>query len=123
MKVLVCMLFLHLIDDYKLQGWLASAKCKDWWKQNAPNEKYKNDYIIALIEHAFMNSFMIHIPIYIWLYRNEFVLAFTILLSTIFHSVVDNAKANKRSINLIQDQLAHLLWIIVIWFGYLLGGL
>lgn len=120
MKVLLCMIFLHLIDDYKIQGWLASAKCKDWWKQNVPDEKYKNDYIIALIEHSFMNSFMIHIPIYIWLCKNEFVLAFTVLLSTISHYVVDNAKANHKKINLIQDQAVHLVWIVVIWLGYIL---
>lgn len=26
MKVLLCMIYLHLIDDYKMQGWLALQK-------------------------------------------------------------------------------------------------
>lgn len=34
--IFLLMIFLHIIDDYKLQGWLASAKQKKYWKENAP---------------------------------------------------------------------------------------
>lgn len=51
--VLTAMLFCHIIDDYVLQGWLATGKQKDWWKTNAPDKLYKYDYIMALAEHAF----------------------------------------------------------------------
>lgn len=112
MKVLLCMIFLHLIDDYKLQGILANFKQKEWWKQNAPYEKYKYDYIVALFEHAFMNSFMIHIPIYLWICKNELALTVTIIISTILHAIVDNGKSNKKIYNLFQDQFVHILWII-----------
>ena len=37
--VFVCMIFCHIIDDYYLQGWLASAKQKIWWEKNAPDPK------------------------------------------------------------------------------------
>ena len=43
--LLLGMLFCHIVDDYYLQGWLASAKQKSWWEKNAPDELYKNDYI------------------------------------------------------------------------------
>lgn len=118
MKVLLCMIYLHLIDDYVLQGWLANAKCKKWWQDNCPDKKYSKDYIIALIEHAFMNSFLIHIPIYLWVYQNEIILGITILIATIYHAYIDNKKANKREINLIEDQLYHILYVISIWVIY-----
>ena len=121
MKVLLCMIFLHLLDDYKIQGILADLKFRDWWINNRlTQKKYDKDYIIALIEHGFMNSFLIHIPVYIWYTKNMVVLTIGILLSTIFHAFVDNKKANERSINLIQDQLSHIVYIILIWIIYLL---
>lgn len=115
------MIFLHLLDDYKIQGILADLKCRNWWINNRlTQEKYDKDYIIALIEHGFMNAFLIHIPVYIWYTKNMVLLTIGILLSTIFHAIVDNKKANDRSINLIQDQLLHIVYIIFIWVIYLL---
>jgi hypothetical protein len=64
--LLIGMLFFHIADDYYLQGFLASAKQKSWWEKNYPNPLYKNDYIIALVEHAFSWTVMIHIPIIIY---------------------------------------------------------
>lgn len=124
MKVLLCMIFLHLIDDYKLQGILASFKQKKWWKDNAPDEKYKHDYIIALIEHGFMNAFLVHIPIYIWLCKNEPILFVSIFLFATIHAIIDDWKANDKTINLIQDQVLHILLIIIWWIPFtLFGGL
>lgn len=57
--LLLGMLFLHLVDDYYLQGWLASAKQKSWWEKNSPDKLYSHDYIMALCEHAFSWTFMI----------------------------------------------------------------
>lgn len=122
MKVLICMLFFHLIDDYTLQGWLASAKSKDWWKKNCPDEKYKNDYKIALIEHSFMNSFAIHIPIFIWCCKNEIVLSLSIIMATLWHCYIDNLKANIKCFNLIQDQIMHIVFIIILWSIYYFLG-
>lgn len=39
--VYLLMIFCHIIDDYNLQGWLASAKQKEWWKKNAPEKLYE----------------------------------------------------------------------------------
>ena len=47
--LLLGMLFLHIVDDYYLQGFLASAKQKSWWEKNEPNKMYSKDYIIALL--------------------------------------------------------------------------
>ncbi len=122
MKVLLCMIYLHLIDDYKMQGWLASAKSKNWWITNSPypTEKYEYDYIIALLEHGFMNSFMVHIPVYLWLCQNEKILLISVLIFAIIHSFIDYLKANCKMINLIQDQIIHIV-LIVIWWAYFRG--
>ena len=57
--ILFSMLFLHLIADYNLQGVLAQFKQKKWWKENYPDATYKNDWMIALVEHSFMWSFLV----------------------------------------------------------------
>lgn len=49
--ILITMIFCHIVDDYYLQGWLASAKQKSWWKKNAPDDLYKHDYLMALFMH------------------------------------------------------------------------
>ena len=122
MKVLLCMFFMHLVDDYKLQGILAKLKCKNWWIINSPypREKYEHDYIIALLEHGFMNSFMVHIPIYLWLCQNEIVLSASVLIFAAIHAFIDHLKANCKMTNLIQDQIIHIV-LIVIWWAYFRG--
>lgn len=119
MKVLLCMIFLHLLDDYKIQGILANLKCRQWWiDNNLTQKKYKYDYIIALLEHGFMNAFFIHIPIYIWYTQNIILITIGIFISTLFHAIIDDYKANDRIINLIQDQLCHIGFIILLWANY-----
>ena len=119
--ILFAMIFCHLYADYNMQGILASFKQKEWWKENYPNKLYKNDWIISLIEHAFMWSFVTHIPlIYMW-WGNESALVTIggiIGIQCIFHILIDHAKANMRAINLVEDQCFHLVQIIVSWiFG------
>ena len=60
--ILFCMLFCHIVDDYYLQGWLASAKQKSWWKKNSPDKLYKYDYLMALFMHSFSWTFMVMLP-------------------------------------------------------------
>ena len=44
-KLLLLMIFAHIVDDYYLQGILASMKQKSWWtKQEGYKSLYKNDY-------------------------------------------------------------------------------
>ena len=57
--VLLSMIFCHIVDDYYLQGWLASAKQKSWWEQNAPQKLYQQDYLMALLVHSFSWTFMV----------------------------------------------------------------
>lgn len=45
MMIFLTMIFLHIVDDYYLQGILAQMKQKKFWKEQAPDVKYKYDYI------------------------------------------------------------------------------
>ena len=118
MPTVLLMIFLHIVDDYYLQGWLASAKQKKNWQNNVPEKMYKYDYIWALIMHSFSWSFMIMLPI---AYNANFeigigyIVAFIVNLA--IHAFVDDLKANKRKINLWVDQLIHMAQI---WFTFLL---
>lgn len=118
--LLLIMIFLHIVDDYYLQGFLASLKQKSWWEKNAPDKLYKKDYIMALLEHAFSWTFMIMITPAIYIYMNKSPIPVDYTLPTficnwLIHAYVDNLKANNHKINLIQDQSIHLIQIIITW--------
>ena len=104
--ILFIMIFCHLIDDYKLQGILANMKQRQWWKENADKYLYRNDYKIALIEHAFSWSFMITLPFLVisFIQNNTFLMILLVIsyfMNTIIHAFIDNLKANKYVINLV----------------------
>lgn len=65
--LLLLMFFSHLIADYNLQGVLADLKQRLWWDLKYSKvfvqEHYPVDYITALIEHSFMWSTCITIPL------------------------------------------------------------
>ena len=120
---LLSMVFCHIVDDYYLQGWLASAKQKSWWEKNAPDKLYKNDYIMALLMHSFSWSFMIMIPIIIYSLISGIGLKEWLVIpyfaNMAIHGIVDDLKANKKKISLIQDQITHLIQIIVTWIAFM----
>lgn len=115
-KTLLFMIFMHIVDDYYLQGWLASAKQKSWWEKNAPEELYEYDYIWALIMHSFSWTFMIMLPImYILRFKLNLSFFLVFILNIIAHARTDDLKANKKQINLIADQIIHIVQIIATW--------
>lgn len=109
--ILVLMLFGHLVADYTIQGWLADGKQESWWKKICGGEipdKYKYDYVAALVCHSLYWSIFVCAPFYA---SSRFLLA--IILNTGVHAIVDDLKANRRRINLIQDQVIHLVQILL----------
>ena len=114
--ILLAMIFFHIVDDYYLQGWLASAKQRMWWKNNAPDKIYEDDYIMALFMHSFSWTFMIMlVPTLLNINNLSILYVFVFGVNLLIHAVVDNAKANLKMLNLIQDQLIHLFQIYVTW--------
>ena len=122
--LLVLMLFFHVVDDYYLQGILSKMKCRSWWEENAPDDMYKNDYVVALLEHGFSWASMVHIPVVAywfcmgvsphWMW---FVSSFIVMW--LIHSFVDDLKANRKQINLLTDQAIHIVQVIILWVRYI----
>lgn len=108
------MVFCHIVDDYYLQGKLASLKQKFWWEKNAPDQFYKYDYIVALMMHSFSWAFMIMLPVAV---NQEFQIGSAFMamfiINTVVHAIVDDLKANKRKINLVTDQSIHICQIVL----------
>ena len=108
------MLLMHLVADYTLQGWLADGKQMSWWKRQFGGfedsivpKKYRYDYIAALVCHSLYWSILICIPFYaspiVWV---------AVLVNTVVHAIVDDLKANRKKLNLIEDQLIHAVQIV-----------
>jgi len=120
------MIFMHIADDFYLQGILAKLKQKSYWAdpENYPTlltptgikrmEKMRHDYIPSLLIHAFSWAFMIMLPIMILvpgINTGVFYALFAFNMSV--HAITDHLKANKLRINLWQDQLIHILQIVL----------
>lgn len=112
--IFLWMIFFHVVADYNLQGWLASAKHKSYWEANAPDELYKRDYICALIMHSISWTFMIMLPIAYYqgfAISTMFIIEF--IINIIFHAIIDDLKANRKIINLWHDQFMHIGQIVI----------
>lgn len=118
--ILLCMIFCHIVDDYYLQGWLASAKQREWWLKNAPDPLYRYDYIVALFMHSFSWTFMIMLAptLYVIIFGGTWY-PMLFLGNLLIHMIVDDLKANKKKINLIQDQSVHILQVLWTWYSLL----
>lgn len=115
--VLASMLFMHVVDDYYLQGILANLKQRSYWEEHAPDLMYRYDYLVALLMHSLSWSFCIMLPTvalrgFAW--NADVTALFT--FNIVVHAVVDDAKANRRKINLITDQAIHLVQILMTFF-------
>jgi hypothetical protein len=112
--VLLFMIFFHILDDWVLQGKLGQMKQKNWWKEHPEyQDMYKYDYIVALLTHSFSWTFMIMLPVsyvFDWKISVGFIIVFCI--NMVIHAVVDDLKANRKKINLVVDQVIHLIQIV-----------
>ena len=116
------MIFCHILDDFCFQGWLASAKQKEWWEKNAPEPLYRFDYICALIMHSASWSFVITVPLKVYStamhFGNGWILAIMFLVNAAIHAIIDDLKANKKKINLVIDQSLHIIQILITFIVY-----
>ncbi len=115
--VLILMIFLHVIEDFHLQGILASMKQIKWWEQQLDSEylsRYAYDWVLALIVHSFEWAFIIMVPIFL-VHGFNLLMLMVIILNIGVHFVVDHFKCNRLRINLIVDQSIHIVQILLTW--------
>ena len=127
--LLMTMIFFHIIEDFKTQGILAKMKQKSFYDEYRYKvNMYRYDYIAALLAHAFSWAFMIHIPTIAYLILigkwSNFVRAWVaylifFIMHMLIHALVDHLKANVYFINLIEDQIIHILQIFFIWITFI----
>lgn len=116
MKILLLMILFHILDDFVLQPvCLAKLKQKSWWEENAPEEQYSFDYLTALAIHALSWSIMILVPPMFVKVIPGYLLLLLVITNTLIHALIDDLKANKKTINLTRDQLVHLTQIFFTW--------
>ena len=122
-SMLALMFLLHLVADYTLQGCLANLKQKSWWSDQIPKNiderkrlltwrMYKNDYMAGLACHAMYWSLVVCLPL---LMIGGPAYAISSVIQGAIHYFVDDMKANKKAINLIEDQIIHAGQIFGVW--------
>lgn len=117
-SILALLVLAHLVADYTLQGCLANLKQKSWWDDqlksapDATKRKYRNDYKAGLVCHSLYWSLIVCLPLVMF---NGAFYAVVALVQGAIHYVIDDAKANKHTINLVQDQLLHAVQILAAW--------
>ena len=115
-KILLLMVFAHIVDDYYLQGILASMKQKGWWKTKEWYKPlYKDDYKMALLMHSMSWSIMILLPSIFIIGINPYLALGAFICNTAIHYYIDDLKANRGKINLVVDQTVHLMQVFVTW--------
>lgn len=108
------MLICHVLDDFVFQPVsLSKLKQKRAWE--GLDDKYADDYKMALFIHSLSWSCMIMLPfVLLSLIQNnisDIMFILVLLVNIGIHYYVDGLKANKLKINLITDQLVHLFQI------------
>lgn len=118
--IFLIMLVLHILIDFHLQGWLSQSKQKDYWLTIFPNMEdkkdksnmYRNDYKCCLLVHSLFWTFMIMLPAFICSTTRVSILIVVYIINTILHYIIDDLKANEKTINLIDDQIVHVVQLL-----------
>lgn len=120
----ISMCFMHIVDDYYLQGFLAQGKTKTFWVNNGVEDN--TSHWVCLISHGFSNSVMISIPPIVLVLINDIPIlddiCVAIVFMTVIHAILDNIKANMKITTLIVDQLSHLAVITLYFTGLVIRG-
>ena len=119
-QLITLIITLHFIADFNVQmgGRLHDLKCKEWWDAQLKNasdydkDQYKYDYLVALWIHSFVWAAITFAPI-LWLAGDKITTWIVFGANVVMHGMADNAKANWRCLNLLQDQMFHLAQIIL----------
>ena len=113
--ILLSLVFSHIIADFHVQNtFMAKYKqAKEWKIYGKP---YLYDWVPVLVVHSFSWAFFTFLPLLYYVYIKDMTFgmwAIVVLVNTLIHFVIDDQKCNRFNINLIEDQLSHLLQILI----------
>jgi hypothetical protein len=114
------MILLHVIEDFHMQGIMARMKQREFWREYP--EMYAHDWIPVILLHGMEWATVVALPCILasWFDVSAwFVL--TVVVMGVVHAYVDHLKANRLSINLIQDQAVHIVQIAVMLVVYMVS--
>jgi len=115
-KLLLIMFLMHIVDDFYLQGILASMKQQSWWEnQEGYSILYRNDYKMSLLIHSMSWSIMILLPSMFILNTHPYAILAIFIINAAIHYYIDDLKANEKKINLVTDQTIHIMQVIATW--------
>lgn len=111
--ILLSLVFFHIIADFHVQNtFMAKYKqAKEWKIYGKP---YLYDWVPVLVVHSFSWAFFTFLPLLYYVYNKDMTFnmwAIVVGVNTVIHFIIDDQKCNRFRINLIQDQLYHLLQI------------
>ncbi len=113
MELIILMFLCHVLDDFVFQlVCLSKLKQKSEWPKS---RLYRNDYLVALLIHAFSWSGWILVPWMIFRDVEGVVLGIIFVINGLIHAFVDHLKCNTYSLNLVWDQSIHILQILITW--------
>lgn len=131
--LLFIMFFLGIVAEFNMQGKLLKLKSEQWWDQQLArydlpddfpdsrqaHKMYRFDFLVGLILHGFLWSFMILLPLLVLMFvKNDFyVLAYVLCLigNTAIHAFVSHLMCNRFIINLAEEQIGRIIQILVSW--------
>lgn len=118
--IILTMIILHIFADFCVQKWCGLDEFKQvrFWKEHpiGREKKYRYDYLMASFLHSISWAYITFLPLLIFglISMNKvWIFNVIVIINTLIHAVIDDIKANKLKINLVQDQGLHLLQIIV----------
>lgn len=128
LKLALLVLLLHFYSDFNLQigAKLDGMKQKIWWrrqfkklKMDAVDAKwYSYDFKCALLIHAFVWSVLTFAPL-IYLTKSVVGILVMVAANALIHAKIDDVKANEYLLNLIEDQVMHIVQIagtLFLWY-------
>lgn len=118
--IFTIMFVLHVIADFnvQIQGMLNDLKCREWWEKNAPNPKYRFDYVCALCLHGICWAGITFLPVLLLgdFRKMQVWYVCAVIMNATIHAIIDSAKANSRRMNLWADQICHVIQIgVTLW--------
>ena len=117
--IILLMIFCHIIADFCVQNdFMANFKQKKKWNDvfgaNCPKQ-YQKDYLAVLFVHALSWSFITFLPLLYYVFIDKILTigswCIFVIIEAFVHMYIDDMKCNKYKINLIIDQLLHLVQI------------